>query len=144
MVDEFSAFARMPNPRVESDDLRRMRAARTFLNGRVAHPEFVFEDHLPDQPSAWTVRPEICVSCKPVTNIVKNATEGIEAQTSESSFEGNISVTLSVVGDSAIIDVIDNGKGFPKDNRQRLLEPLYDDSIGRDRPRASDRRQDPG
>jgi len=33
-------------------------------------------------------------------------------------------VTLASTADGqAIIDVIDNGKGFPSENRQRLLEP---------------------
>jgi len=32
-------------------------------------------------------------------------------------------VTLSVTGRTIAIDVIDNGKGFPRENRQRLLEP---------------------
>ncbi|MCI0598671.1 MAG: ATP-binding protein, partial [Beijerinckiaceae bacterium] len=58
-----------------------------------------------------------------VTNIVKNATEGIGEHTSESGFKGKISVTVEVAGNDVTIDVIDNGKGFPKENRQRLLEP---------------------
>jgi two-component system nitrogen regulation sensor histidine kinase NtrY len=120
MVDEFSSFARMPNPRVESDDLGECVRRVLFLM-RVAHPDIQFEDHLPEEPVLG--RFDRRLLSQALTNIVKNATEGIEAQASESSFEGHISVTLAIVADTAIIDVIDNGKGFPKDNRQRLLEP---------------------
>jgi two-component system nitrogen regulation sensor histidine kinase NtrY len=58
-----------------------------------------------------------------LTNIVKNATEGIAAHTGETGFQGKISVAVAVGGRVVTIDVIDNGKGFPKENRQRLLEP---------------------
>jgi two-component system, NtrC family, nitrogen regulation sensor histidine kinase NtrY len=58
-----------------------------------------------------------------LTNIVKNATEGIAAHTGEAGFQGKISVEVTVAGHAVTIDVIDNGKGFPKENRQRLLEP---------------------
>jgi two-component system nitrogen regulation sensor histidine kinase NtrY len=58
-----------------------------------------------------------------LTNIVKNATEGIEAFGGDPGFSGRIDVTLTVAGEMVLIDVVDNGKGFPKDNRQRLLEP---------------------
>ncbi len=120
MVDEFSSFARMPKPRVESNDLGECIRRVLFLM-RVAHPNIVFEDHLPDQPVLGHFDRRLLSQA--LTNIVKNATEGIEAYAGDSSFAGQISVTLSVAADMVFIDIVDNGKGFPKDNRQRLLEP---------------------
>jgi two-component system, NtrC family, nitrogen regulation sensor histidine kinase NtrY len=120
MVDEFSSFARMPKPRVESNDLGECIRRVLFLM-RVGHPNIVFEDHLPEQPVVG--RFDRRLLSQALTNIVKNATEGIEAHAGEASFKGRVSVTLSVAKDTVFIDVVDNGKGFPKDNRHRLLEP---------------------
>ncbi len=120
MVDEFSSFARMPKPRVESNDLGECIRRVLFLM-RVAHPNIVFEDHLPDQPVVGCFDRRLLSQA--LTNIVKNATEGIEAYAGEASFKGHVLVSLSVAEDTVFIDVVDNGKGFPKDNRHRLLEP---------------------
>ncbi len=58
---------------------------------------------------------------------MKNAAEGIAAtDTPENASEKRapqINVSLRVEEGTAIIDVEDNGKGFPRENRARLLEP---------------------
>ena len=120
MVDEFSSFARMPKPRVESDDLSECLRRVLFLM-RVAHSDITFEESLPDHPVLG--RFDRRLLSQALTNIVKNATEGIEAQAEETSFKGRICVALTITSQTAVIDVIDNGKGFPRENRQRLLEP---------------------
>jgi two-component system nitrogen regulation sensor histidine kinase NtrY len=59
-----------------------------------------------------------------VTNIVKNATEAIAAVPEEERGQGRISVVLDDTHpDYLILAVTDNGKGFPAEGRQRLLEP---------------------
>jgi two-component system nitrogen regulation sensor histidine kinase NtrY len=58
-----------------------------------------------------------------LTNIVKNATESIEAVGRLDGEVGLIMVSVSADGDRAVIDVEDNGKGLPKEDRERLLEP---------------------
>jgi two-component system nitrogen regulation sensor histidine kinase NtrY len=62
-----------------------------------------------------------------VTNLVKNATEAVEQAAeqcaSEPGWKGMVETRLSVEGGRATIEVIDNGPGFPKQNRMRLLEP---------------------
>ena len=50
-----------------------------------------------------------------LTNIVKNATEGIQAR-EDQSIKGRIRVALKV-GDMVELDIVDNGKGFPKEGR---------------------------
>jgi two-component system nitrogen regulation sensor histidine kinase NtrY len=59
-----------------------------------------------------------------VTNLVKNATEAVEAVAeAEPGRTARVDVELRV-GETAIaIDVMDNGPGLPKQNRSRLLEP---------------------
>src|SRR5579883_1835177 len=120
MVDEFSSFARMPKPRLQSDDLGECVRQVLFLM-RVAHPDLVFEEKMPGE--AVHVPFDRRLLSQALTNIVKNATEGIAAHVGDPGFQGKVSVTVSLAGRVVFIDVTDNGKGFPKENRQRLLEP---------------------
>ena len=89
---------------------------------RVAHPDIEFEEQLPQ--GHVDVPFDRRLLSQALTNIVKNATEGIAAQPERTRFPGQDHPWLSrLPGVSISIDVIDNGKGFPKENRQRLLEP---------------------
>ncbi len=120
MVDEFSNFARMPKARLEEDDLNDCVKQAVFLM-RVGNPGITFEERLPSASiRTWFDRRLVSQA---LTNIVKNATEAIKG--SEKPIENpRIVVGLSEVSDGRLfIDVIDNGKGFPRENRQRLLEP---------------------
>jgi len=120
MVDEFSAFARMPRARLENDNLSECVRRVLFLM-RVAHPDIVFEEKLEEEPIEVPFDRRLLSQA--LQNIVKNATEGIAAYSPEEGFQGKIAVGVAIAGGVASIDVIDNGKGFPKENRQRLLEP---------------------
>ncbi len=117
MVDEFSSFARMPKARPGRDDLAETVRQALFLM-RVGHPAVAFEDAIPaEMPAVFDRR----LLSQALTNIIKNATEGIGAEEGNSS--PRIAVRLSAADGVASIDIIDNGKGFPAENRQRLLEP---------------------
>jgi two-component system nitrogen regulation sensor histidine kinase NtrY len=121
MVDEFSSFARMPKARLELDDLRACVDQVAFLM-RVGHPEVTIEEDIPDDP--LYARFDRRLLSQALTNIVKNATEGISGDEGDEPSAPRIFVRLARGDDGLIvIDVIDNGKGFPKENRQRLLEP---------------------
>src|SRR5690606_34015074 len=56
-------------------------------------------------------------------NIIKNAAEAIEAVGKEIGDNGVIRIKASMAGGMIRVDVMDNGKGLPRENRQRLLEP---------------------
>ena len=58
-----------------------------------------------------------------LTNLIKNAVEAIEGAGLEAIKEPVITVAVRTEGDKARVSVSDNGKGWPKENRQRLLEP---------------------
>ena len=121
MVDEFSSFARMPKARLEEDDLSAMVRQVLFLM-RVGHPDITMDDHLPDGP--LQARFDRRLLSQALTNIIKNATEGIMAASQERGEPPRIDVTLSTDDRGIVaIDVVDNGKGFPKEGRQSLLEP---------------------
>ena len=91
---------------------------------RIGNPDIVITENVPDAPV--TALYDRRLVSQALTNIVKNATEAIGAYRSEGAEVGYkplIDVNLNVDETQITIDVIDNGKGFPKEARARLLEP---------------------
>ena len=89
---------------------------------REGHPDVTFEKIVPQTPVL--ARYDRRLVTQALTNITKNATEGIAALPEGEREPGRIEIVLTAEPDGvAVIDVIDNGKGFPTENRQRLLEP---------------------
>ena len=121
MVDEFSSFARMPKATPVNDDLSSCVRQVLFLM-RVGHPEIAFNDHFPDEPVMAVFDRRLLSQA--LTNVIKNATEGITALPEAERQQPAIDVSLSIDDEDVVaIDIVDNGKGFPTENRQRLLEP---------------------
>lgn len=123
MVDEFSAFARMPKPVMELHDVRDIAREAVFLF-QVSRPEISFQLDLPEKPAVILCDRRLLTQA--VTNLVKNACEAIDtaAETNpERTEQGNVIAKVRAKGDRLQITVIDNGCGLPKENRQRLVEP---------------------
>ena len=120
MVDEFSRFARMPKPVMEGEDVADTVRQAVFLM-RVGHPDIDIEAEIKDDPMRAQFDRRLISQA--LTNIIKNATEAIEAVPAEELGKGRIEVVAAIEGDDIVIDVIDNGIGLPKVARARLLEP---------------------
>jgi two-component system nitrogen regulation sensor histidine kinase NtrY len=120
MVDEFSRFARMPKPVMEGEDVADTVRQAVFLM-RVGHPEIDIAAEIKDDPIRAQFDRRLISQA--LTNIIKNATEAIEAVPAEELGKGRIEVVAGLDGDDIVIDVIDNGIGLPKVSRARLLEP---------------------
>jgi two-component system nitrogen regulation sensor histidine kinase NtrY len=120
MVDEFSRFARMPKPVITSEDVADTARQVVFLQ-RVGSPDIDIEIETEEEhmPAKFDRR----LISQGLTNIVKNATEAIAAVPPEELGRGKITVSVKRDGGDVVIDVIDNGTGLPKENRNRLLEP---------------------
>jgi two-component system nitrogen regulation sensor histidine kinase NtrY len=117
MVDEFSAFARMPAPTFRTESLAEIVRQALFL-AEVATPNVSFrleaEGELP---------PFVCDRRQigqALTNLFKNAAEAI-AQKGEGS--GEIVVSLKRQGDQLMVEIADTGCGVPPELRERLFEP---------------------
>lgn len=121
MVDEFSSFARMPKPQLAEEDVCETVRQVVFLM-RVGNPEIEMITDLPEE--AVMLNFDRRLFSQAVTNVIKNASEGIKGA-SDQVEDGRITVRVAAnaTGDFVHVDVIDNGPGFPADNRQRLLEP---------------------
>jgi two-component system, NtrC family, nitrogen regulation sensor histidine kinase NtrY len=123
MVDEFSSFARMPRPTVQPEDAKELCQQALFLQ-RNGNPEIRYVSTLPDHPV-----PLICDRrqiAQVLTNILKNsaeAIEGREARTGQALPPGEITLALRDDDSTVRIVVEDNGKGLPKEGRERLTEP---------------------
>src|SRR4029077_4912108 len=123
MVDEFSAFARMPKPMMELRDIRDIVREAVFLF-QVSRPEITFELDLPNKPAVMLSDRRLLTQA--VTNLVKNASEAIDTAMQdqpERADKGHVVAKVRAKGDRMQITVIDNGCGLPKENRQRLGGP---------------------
>ncbi|MEM1377443.1 MAG: PAS domain-containing sensor histidine kinase [Pseudomonadota bacterium] len=125
MVDEFSTFARMPKPQMTLQDLRDTVREAAFLV-EVSRSDFTFDRDMPETP--LLARYDDRLVGQAIGNVVKNAAEAIETRLAEdpNGPAGHIKLTGRVGGtanQAIIIDVIDNGRGLPKEDRNKLLEP---------------------
>ncbi|HTK34985.1 MAG TPA: PAS domain-containing sensor histidine kinase [Caulobacteraceae bacterium] len=121
MVDEFSAFARMPSPKFAQEDAAELLRQAVFAQ-RVAYPDVAVTL---DEPGG--AAPLLCdgrMVGQALTNVLKNAGEAVAARhQAEPALQGRIGVRLVLDADALIIEVEDNGVGLPAKDRDRLTEP---------------------
>ncbi|WP_417626171.1 ATP-binding protein [Pararhodobacter aggregans] len=123
IVDEFSRFARMPEPDRRMTDLVQVLRDATTLQ-EAGQPEVAFDVALPEGPLMIEIDPTMISQA--LTNLLKNAGEAIEgfveAGRAPQGFQPRIAVRMDVAEDRATITIADNGIGLPED-RARLFEP---------------------
>jgi two-component system nitrogen regulation sensor histidine kinase NtrY len=124
MVDEFSSFARMPKPEMASIDLRD--AVRDSVTMYQMTSEGI-ANVLAAPPQPVSMSADRRLLAQAITNLVKNANESvqsvIDSKDVPEGFKGRVEVHVRQTPTTAIIEVIDNGSGLPKQGRGRLLEP---------------------
>jgi two-component system nitrogen regulation sensor histidine kinase NtrY len=122
IVDEFSKFARMPEPDRRDTDLKALVKAAVMLqeNGQ---PDVTFHSSLPDGPVM--IELDGTMIGQAMTNLIKNAGEAIEEKRekgNDPAFVPEIRVSLDARDGYSLIRIADNGTGLPPD-RSRLFEP---------------------
>jgi two-component system nitrogen regulation sensor histidine kinase NtrY len=120
MVDEFSAFARMPKPEMKVIDIREALREASFLV-EVSRTDIKFERDFGNEPLKGTFDSRLMAQA--FGNVIKNAAEAIESVSKEIGDAGAIRIRAGMADGMIRVDVMDNGKGLPRENRQRLLEP---------------------
>ncbi|OHC74315.1 MAG: hypothetical protein A3G18_02915 [Rhodospirillales bacterium RIFCSPLOWO2_12_FULL_58_28] len=134
MVDEFSSFARMPEPNMKPENLADICRQAVFLE-KTRHPEIKFTTMFPD--GVKYLRCDNRQIGQALINLLKNAAESVNERGSSPDNDrqpGWVRLLLDEKndGNGAIISIIieDNGKGLPKERRDRLTEPYI---TGRDK-----------
>lgn len=120
MVDEFSAFARMPTPTMNVADLVDLCRQAMFLQ-KNARSDVEFSLSAPSG-KALVICDARQVS-QALTNLLQNALDAIEGREGEALEPGRVAITVAEERDSVIVTVEDNGKGLPREDRHRLTEP---------------------
>jgi two-component system nitrogen regulation sensor histidine kinase NtrY len=122
IVDEFSKFARMPEPQRKPEDLSEILRGAVLLQ-EAGQPNVTFHIDLPEDPIPAEL--DAAMIGQALTNLVKNAGEATESLIEAGAPEGyapEIRVTAQVSEGMAEIRIMDNGIGLPED-RSRLFEP---------------------
>ncbi len=136
MVDEFSAFARMPQPVIRPEDVGRV-AREALVLQRTARPQI---EWVTDIPERGPVAPcDRRLLGQALTNLLQNAADAVrmraEAGRANSTPEseaaagetpahiGRIEVRVWTEDDAVVVRVADDGVGLPGEDRGRLTEP---------------------
>ncbi|MEH7826929.1 PAS domain-containing sensor histidine kinase [Gemmobacter sp. JM10B15] len=122
IVDEFSKFARMPEPdRRETDLTGLLRDAVTLQDSGLPGIRLVAD--LPQAPLLMDL--DATMIGQALTNLIKNAGEAIEGLHEKGAPDGyapEIRITCQPGAEDVTITIADNGIGLPTD-RSRLFEP---------------------
>jgi len=121
MVDEFSAFARMPQPVIRQENLGRLLREALVLQ-QAAHPEITYDVQIPDPA------PDVAVDRRLIgqalTNLLQNAADAVAARPREEGEDRRIVLRLDPVPEGWAVAVEDDGIGLPQgEERARLTEP---------------------
>lgn len=122
IVDEFSKFARMPEPDRRNEDLVALVRDAVLLQ-QTGQPDVKIEATLPQ--AAVAAELDATMMSQALTNLIKNAGEAIETLKQKGAPEDllpEIKVSLTTSKHGCEITIADNGIGLPED-RARLFEP---------------------
>ena len=131
LVDEFSSFARMPAPVLRPEDLVELARQAAFLQ-QSANAGIVYDVDLPAD-AIW-VNCDASQVARALTNLLQNAADAIEMRLEQERSgpddeaqnrltPGLIHLWIRRNGDQVVLAVDDNGRGFPRQGRERLTDP---------------------
>jgi two-component system nitrogen regulation sensor histidine kinase NtrY len=117
MVDEFSAFARMPQPVMEITSLI------DIVTGQVALFEVRDIDisiNVDDASSRYEAQCDPGLVRQALTNLLQNAIDSLDEHKIK---VPKIEISFAQANETLTLAVSDNGPGFPEINLEKLLEP---------------------
>ncbi len=116
MVDEFSAFARMPQPVIKPEDVG-MIAREALVLQKTARPQIAWTTNIPERgPVAPCDRRMLRQA---LTNLLQNAADAVAMRDGAS----HIALTVAETDRDIRLTIQDDGIGLPKEDRARLTEP---------------------
>jgi two-component system nitrogen regulation sensor histidine kinase NtrY len=121
MISEFSAFARMPAPDKDTNDIAEI-VGRCVLLQRSANPAISY----PTEAPAHVVK-IVCderQAAQALTNLLQNAADSLNTRLARNPEPpGEIRIRVEEQEETVSIAIEDNGLGLPSENRERLTEP---------------------
>jgi two-component system nitrogen regulation sensor histidine kinase NtrY len=122
IVDEFSRFARMPEPETRLEDaVQLLREAVTLQ--QAGQPDVAFSVSLPAAPVFAEL--DATMIGQAFTNLIKNGGEAIESLVEKGApkgFRPELRVRMTTTPETVVVEIADNGIGLPPD-RAKLFEP---------------------
>jgi two-component system nitrogen regulation sensor histidine kinase NtrY len=120
IVDEFSRFARMPEPDRKKTDLAKLLRDSALMQRDALQGALAAE--IPDQPVI--VDADAGMMGQVFTNLLKNAGEALDELRADPppDWQPRVLVGMQAAPDAVTIRITDNGPGLPQD-RTRLFEP---------------------
>ena len=120
MVDEFSAFARMPQPVLRPADVGRV-AREALVLQRSARPEIQWVTDIPER-GPWALADRRLLG-QALTNLLQNAADAVQMRPrAPGAPTGRIEIRAESIDGLVMLVVKDDGVGLPAD-RERLAEP---------------------
>ena len=122
IVDEFSKFARMPEPNKQSEDIISVINSAIALQ-ETGLPKILFKRNIVEGPVMLEL--DATMISQVLINLLKNAGESIESRLNKGAsaeVTGQIEITVQPHEAFIEVSVVDNGIGLPAD-RARLFEP---------------------
>jgi two-component system nitrogen regulation sensor histidine kinase NtrY len=120
MADEFSSFARMPNPIMKSENLVKVCREAVFLQHQ-AHGDIIFETKFFNDDVV--INFDMGLLSQAFTNLLQNAVDAVGSREGADLPSGRVSLYLVETDNNVSIAIEDNGRGFPIKERDRLTEP---------------------
>jgi two-component system nitrogen regulation sensor histidine kinase NtrY len=117
MVDEFSAFARMPRPEMDRHSLLEI------VNGQIslfASKDLSFDVEIDDAKQDYTTICDAGLVRQALTNLLQNAKDSLQEHHAA---VPAIRISMASEDDMIAITLVDNGPGFPEMDLGKLLEP---------------------
>ena len=117
LIDEFSSFARMPEPEIKLDNLSKC-LHESYILFSNSHKNIKFKIDLEDKEIYFQF--DKFQLTQSFNNLIKNAVESVEKIPNPS-----ISVSLRIENNKIFIEFVDNGVGISKDTASKIFEPYF-------------------
>ncbi len=117
LIDEFSSFARMPEPEIKLDNLSKC-LNESFLLFSNSHKNIKFNIQKNIQDIYYQFDKFQLSQC--FNNLIKNAVEAVEKIPNPSIF-----INLKSEKNKILIEIIDNGVGISKEMVNKIFEPYF-------------------
>ena len=117
MVDEFSAFARMPQPQMDRHSLLEI------VNGQIslfASKDLSLDVEINDAKQDYATICDAGLVRQALTNLLQNAKDSLQEHHVAAPA---IHISMAIEDDMTAITLVDNGPGFPEMDLGKLLEP---------------------